>query len=585
MKKRLFLLSTLFLLISCNGNTSSDSISFSSPSSNSISVSSTSSSSSNPQSVSSAEHSHSLHRVPANSAGYAKEGNKEYYTCSGCDKIFLDANGNQETTLEEVKIPSETGFVQKQFAKDNKKLNYCEYKPNKINGKIPLVLFLHGAGERGDNNESQLKNAILKVVNKNSNSQFNNSLVVAPQCPNQPTQWVQTPWSNGNYSLANVNESEPLYLASELIKQYRSLDFVDTNRVYVVGLSMGGFGTWDLISRHQELFTAAVPICGGGPTDKIDVLKDFPIYTFHGTNDSTVPYAGTNEMVSLIKEQGGKNIHFVSFTGDGHGIWDKAITYQGDKTHPSLENWLFSQNKDTANKITRVACVGDSLTYGHAWHNESYPVYLQEKLGNKYIVDNFGVNGAQITGFGGSGSQYKYADINAYTNSVKFCPDILLIMLGTNDATKWDDAKYLYEREFKKLIKSYQEIFPVSEIVLMTSPATMNNNNFGIPNDKIKEFVNPLQKKLASDLKLPLIDIREAFETKQGGYESLIRPNDGVHFSVEGAQFVAEEVAKAISKGLANYLIDFEYENPINKIGNFIIEEENDFSNVDEIIG
>ena len=236
---------------------------------------------------------------------------------------------------------AKTLFIQKMF----NDLKYCEYAPKIEAGeKIPLVLFLHGGGERGSDNKSQLKNAILKVINKKSTSKFMNSLVIAPQCPLN-IRWVNTLSGDGNYTLEKVEESKLIKQVVSLVKSYMNLDFIDKNRVYVIGLSIGGFGTWDLFARHSDIFAAGVPICGGGPTDAIEMLKNIPIYTFHDVDDPVVPYCGTKEMVDLIINAGGKDIKFVSFNGLGHCIWDNAITYSGDDKNPSLEDWLFSKTK------------------------------------------------------------------------------------------------------------------------------------------------------------------------------------------------------------------------------------------------
>ncbi len=302
------------------------------------------------------EHTHKPVYVIAKLAQYAVHGNKSYYKCD-CGKLFSDKAGTKEITLESVTLRSETGFDKRSYTKDGYTLNYCVYEPenlDKENGKAPLILFLHGAGERGSNNEWQLKNAILKVVNT---GEWAKSVIIAPQCPsstggntnsnvNDPNKWVETPWTAGNYEQADIPESKPLHAAAQLVKEYANYSYIDADRVYVVGLSMGGFGTWDIISRYPELFAAAVPMCGGGPTDKIDVLKNIPIYTFHGTKDTAVPYAGTEAMYNAIVAAGGENILFYTYTGSGHNIWDKAITFAGDGTnYPALEAWLFSQVK------------------------------------------------------------------------------------------------------------------------------------------------------------------------------------------------------------------------------------------------
>lgn len=242
-------------------------------------------------------------------------------------------------------LPKTSLFTQQSY----RGYNYCIYEPSEVtfanaeNG-VPLVLFLHGAGERGNDNSTQLRSAIQFVINETSDSLFMDAVVIAPQCP-VDTQWVNTPWEEGNYTLEGIPESSNIKKAVELVEYYSGLRCIDSNRIYVVGLSMGGFGTWDILARHSDLFAGGVPICGGGPTDAIDILKDMPIYTFHGTQDESVPFAGTEEMVNKIKEAGGEKLNFVIFPGDGHSIWNKAICYEGDANNPALDEWLFSQSK------------------------------------------------------------------------------------------------------------------------------------------------------------------------------------------------------------------------------------------------
>ncbi len=304
-------------------------------------------------------HEHATTYVSAKSAGEYVHGHRAHYRCD-CGAFFLAENG-KEVSWNEIVIRSTSGFDKQTYTKNNYTLNYCLYEPedlDKSEDKVPLILFLHGAGERGSNNEWQLKNAILQVIKEgNEDSAWMNSIVIAPQCPSStggntnssvsdPNKWAETNWKNGNYTQANVPESKPLKAAAELVQQYANYDYVDEDRVYVIGLSMGGFGTWDILARYPNLFAAGVPICGGGPTDKIDVLKNIPIYTFHGTSDKSVPYSGTQAMYNAITAAGGNKIIFYTFQGAGHGIWNDAIKFAGSDTqYPALETWLFSQHK------------------------------------------------------------------------------------------------------------------------------------------------------------------------------------------------------------------------------------------------
>lgn len=191
----------------------------------------------------------------------------------------------------------------------------------------------------------------------------------------------------------------------------------------------------------------------------------------------------------------------------------------------------------------KVAAVGDSITYGHSWHNESYPVYLASELGGDYSVGNFGLNGASVTGYGGS--SLKYSTQSQYTDSVNFAPDVIVIMLGTNDANGWANASESYESELRALIAAYKTACPDAAILLVTSAPTLDNNQFGIPNDTIKNNVNPIQRSVAQDLGLTLVDLRAQMEAAEGGYNGFFR-EDGVHLSVAGAQFAAKVIGNAI---------------------------------------
>ena len=183
--------------------------------------------------------------------------------------------------------------------------------------------------------ESQLKNMISEMFNQ-ENSLYYDSIIICPQCPSS-NQWVDTPWENGNYSIDTVQESNELANVYEFILNVRNTMAVDSNRFYVMGLSMGGFGTWDLIMRHTDDFAAAVCLCGGADVSQANNLLKMPIWAVHGTNDSSVPYAGTQAMCNEIINLGGKECTFESMQNYGHNVWSYA---GGSK---EIATWLFSQ--------------------------------------------------------------------------------------------------------------------------------------------------------------------------------------------------------------------------------------------------
>ncbi len=144
-------------------------------------------------------------------------------------------------------------------------LNYCSYQPEGIANereKLPLIVFLHGSGERGNDNTAQLKNAITKVVFKGSESMFMKASVLVPQCP-ENMMWADTPWANGDYKLSDVPESDKNKKVVNLVRHYTLKEYIDADRVYVIGISMGGFGTClrviPIFSRRESQSAEADP--------------------------------------------------------------------------------------------------------------------------------------------------------------------------------------------------------------------------------------------------------------------------------------------------------------------------------------
>jgi predicted peptidase len=215
-----------------------------------------------------------------------------------------------------------------------KKLLYRLFKPAGGDGKekVPLVLFLHGAGERGDDNQAQLKNGVKAFLDAQSRYP---SFVVVPQCP-QKAQWVDTPWGALKHTLP-AQPSEPLGLVIDLLASLeREFPSIDPHRLYVTGLSMGGFGTWDLITRLPRKFAAAVPVCGGADETRASMLAKIPLWVFHGGADDVVKTVRSRNIVAAIKAAGGSP-RYTEYPGVGHACWDQAY---GD---PGLFPWLFSQ--------------------------------------------------------------------------------------------------------------------------------------------------------------------------------------------------------------------------------------------------
>ncbi len=201
--------------------------------------------------------------------------------------------------------------------------------------RYPLVLFLHGAGERGDNNEAQLVHGMEDFAKRRDKYP---AFIIAPQCPNNK-KWIEVPW-DGDRHTAPADPSDTLAMCHELIGKMMKEQPVDPSRVYVTGLSMGGFGTFDAATRWPELFAAAAPICGGGDESAaaIEKLSQVPLWIAHGDKDNAVPVARSQRMVEALKKVDAK-LTYVEMPGVGHNSW--SATYADD----SFFAWLFAQKK------------------------------------------------------------------------------------------------------------------------------------------------------------------------------------------------------------------------------------------------
>lgn len=206
-------------------------------------------------------------------------------------------------------------------------MQYLTYLPADYNPKTgqrwPLLLFLHGSGERGTNVQNVAIHGPLSMVKKGKEFPF---IIVAPQCPEGQD------WAN-----------EPLLkLLDRVTRKYA----VDTNRLYLTGLSMGGYGTWRLGLAHPEKFAAIAPICGGGVL--IDVilggreraaLKSLPVWAFHGAKDNVVPPEESERMVNLLKKLSAEEVKLTIYPDASHNSWTETYKY------PELYEWLLKHER------------------------------------------------------------------------------------------------------------------------------------------------------------------------------------------------------------------------------------------------
>jgi predicted peptidase len=201
-----------------------------------------------------------------------------------------------------------------------KLVSYPNNYEKETNKRWPLILFLHGIGERGENLNLVKLHGIPKIVESNNDFQF---ITLSPQCP------LEFDWRDDKIQDKVIS----------ILEDFIENNNVDKERVYITGLSMGGYGTWAIISKRPEIFAAAIPICGGGDHTKVGKLKNLPIWAFHGADDQVIKVEETIKMVDAINAVNGK-IKFTLYPDTDHDSWSK--TYN----NKSIYNWLLSHSRN-----------------------------------------------------------------------------------------------------------------------------------------------------------------------------------------------------------------------------------------------
>ena len=237
---------------------------------------------------------------------------------------------------------SDKGIYQKKIYKtENGDLNYRVFYPENFDPsrKYPLLLFLHGAGERGSDNEAQLIHG-SELIGNGMNKY--NAIAVFPQCPTEDY-WVKLKEDNvdansdRNFNVDTGNgPTEALDKVISLVNEMMEKEYIDLTKIYAVGLSMGGMATFDLLWRMPNTFAAAMPICGAGDPAKASYMKSIPMRIFHGEDDGVVPVQKSIEMEQAIIDAGGKPETFY-YPNVNHDSWTNAFAEK------DFLSWLFDK--------------------------------------------------------------------------------------------------------------------------------------------------------------------------------------------------------------------------------------------------
>ena len=221
--------------------------------------------------------------------------------------------------------PQITGTFTKNVSE--KMLNYQLLGDPKWDGKqrYPLLIWLHGAGQSGNDNTSQAAGSPKQFYDPESLKEHP-CFFLMPQCPDRAIGWKDSVADNLMALITDLTDNLP----------------IDKDRIYLTGSSMGGFGTWGIITKWPDVFACAVPLCGGGDASKVEIIKHVPIWAFHGDMDPDVSVENTRKMFAALQAVKG-NVQYTELPGAGHIITNDVYS------KPELEKWVFEQRRVAVN--------------------------------------------------------------------------------------------------------------------------------------------------------------------------------------------------------------------------------------------
>ena len=221
------------------------------------------------------------------------------------------------------------GFVARSFkAANGETMPYRLFVPDATarSKRLPLILYLHGGGGVGQDNQKQISGGNTAGTHAWTTTEAQRkhpAFVLAPQ-------FADSERTNGWAGVAG----KVIELLAAVSREFA----IDADRVYVTGQSLGGYGTWDFITKHPDVFAAAVPLCGGGDPSRIGAARTLPIWAFHGGEDPVVPVTESRAMVAALR-RAGSSVKYTEYPDVGHNVWTRAYA------EPDLADWLFAQRR------------------------------------------------------------------------------------------------------------------------------------------------------------------------------------------------------------------------------------------------
>jgi lysophospholipase L1-like esterase/poly(3-hydroxybutyrate) depolymerase len=435
-------------------------------------------------------------------------------------------------------------------AEDGGKLPYRLLKPVNYDAsqQYPLVVLLHGAGERGDDNKAQLKWG-GSLFTKPENREKYPAFVLVPQCP-KDRKWVEMDWG-GEDGVAPADPGPTQKLLIATIDSLQKEFSIDIDRHYITGLSMGGYGTWDLITREPGRWAAAAPICGGGDKSKAGNAKAIPVWAFHGAADAVVKPVRSTLMVEALKKAGG-TVSYTLYPGVAHDSWSFAFA------EPTFLPWMFAQkrgqpaqkmdlamspltvlamppenvfpgsgplqladwfkklwmqrrvefSKNAEKEKGAVVFLGDSITQGWATLASDFP--------------NLKVANRGISGDTSRGVRYRLKE-----DVMSLQPRAVSLLIGTNDLALGGEPAQVIEN-IKAIIAELQK--QNANVPLVLNRVMPRGPAPGKFPDKIRELNAGIDALVAADKRLTLCDTWTIFDDGKGSckkeeFPDMLHPN------------------------------------------------------------
>lgn len=244
--------------------------------------------------------------------------------------------------LETTSMAQNNTFTKEAYVKGSDTLLYRLLLPENFDAtkKYPVLFFLHGSGERGNNNEAQLVHGGALFQSERMRKDFP-AIVVVPQCPADDF-WANVKIKSTGERFEFQKGGEPgkaMDMLKSLVGDFRGLKYADKDRFYIGGLSMGGMGTLEMLRRKPNVFAAAFSICGGDNVENVRKYKKVPLWFFHGEKDNVVPAEKSKAVVAELQRLNAPDVKLTLYPEAGHNSWDATFA------EPGLLPWLFGHEK------------------------------------------------------------------------------------------------------------------------------------------------------------------------------------------------------------------------------------------------